>query len=74
MCDSPQSADYMLDGGSGEIALYQAPGYLSYVPPEFIVHSLDQLKSRVSQLAPGTRLHWDPNKRDASDIPARGRA
>lgn len=69
LCDSPKLPDYMLDGGLGEIALYQAEGYLSYVPSEFVVHSLEELERRVGQLPAGTKLRWDPAKRDASGKP-----
>ena len=69
LCDSPQLSDYMLDGGLGEIALYQAEGYLSYVPSEFVVRSLEELERRVGQLPSCTKLHWDPDKRDASGKP-----
>lgn len=69
LCDSPQAADYTLDDSLGQIALYQADGFLSYVPPKFAVQSLEELERRVGQLPPGTRLHWDPYKRDASNKP-----
>jgi hypothetical protein len=69
LCDSRQAADYTLDGGPGTIALYQADGYPSYVPPEFEVQSLEELERRVGQLPPGTKLHWNPLKRDPSGTP-----
>lgn len=69
LCDSPQSSDYTLDDSPGAIALYQAPGALSYVPPKFEVHSLEELERRVGQLPAGCRLHWQPCKRDPSGKP-----
>jgi len=69
LCASPQSVDYTLDGGTREIALYRADGYLSYVPPQFEVQSLEELERRVGQLPPGAKLHWDSYKRDLSGKP-----
>jgi hypothetical protein len=69
LCDSPQAVEYTLDGGPGQIALYQADGYLSFVPPEFVVQSLEELERRVGQLPAGSRLHWQPCKRDPSGKP-----
>jgi hypothetical protein len=59
-----QAIDYMLDDALGKIALYPAPGYRSYLPSKYMVPSLEELEGRVSQLPPGTRLHWTPYKRD----------
>jgi len=65
-----QAMEYVLDGdGIREIALYPAPGYRSYVEPKCVVHSLEELKRRVGQLPPGTKLHWVPYKRDPSGKP-----
>jgi len=69
LCDSPQAVNCTLDGGPGEIALYQADGYLSYVPPKFVVQSLEELERRVRQIPPGAKLHWQPCKRDSSGKP-----
>ena len=65
-----QAVDYRLDGdGLREIALYSGPYYRSYVAPKYVVSSLEELERRVGQLSPGTKLHWDPYKRDASGKP-----
>ena len=69
ICDSPQAVEYTLDGGPRQIALYQADGYLSFVPPEFVVQSLEELERRVGHLPAGSRLHWQPCKRDPSGKP-----
>lgn len=70
LCASPQADEYLLDGGPGTIALYQADGYyLSYVPPHFEVQSLEELERRVGQLPPGTKLDWAPYWRDSSGKP-----
>lgn len=69
LCDSPQAVNYTLDGGPGEIALYQADGYLSYIPPKFVMQSLEELERRVVQLPLGAKLHWQPCERDSSGKP-----
>lgn len=69
LCDSPPAVNYTLDGGPGEIALYQADGALSYIPPKFMVQSLDELERRVSQLPLGAKLYWRPCKRDSFGKP-----
>ncbi len=69
LCDSPQAVNYTLDGGPGEIALYEADGYLSYIPPKFVVRSLDELERRVGQLPLGAKLRWQSCKRDSSGRP-----
>jgi hypothetical protein len=62
--------DYVLDGdGVRWIALYPAPAYRSYVEPKYVVQSLEELERRVGQLPPGTKLNWNPYKRDSSGKP-----
>jgi hypothetical protein len=61
--------DYMLDDALGKIAIYPGLAYRSLVDPKDIVPSLEDLERRVSQLPPGTRLHWTPYKRDPSGKP-----
>src|SRR5437879_1952519 len=64
-----QAVDYTLDDYLGHIALYPGLGCRSYVAPDYRVPSLQELERRVGQLPPGTKLHWDPYKRDPSDRP-----
>lgn len=64
-----QSIEYVLDDSSGAIALYRAPGYLSYVPSSYEIRSLKELERRVGRLPAGTKLHWDPRSRDPSGKP-----
>jgi hypothetical protein len=64
-----QATDYMLDNAMGEIALYPGEAYRSFVDSKYIVPSLEELEQRVSQLPRGTRLHWEPYKRDPSGKP-----
>jgi hypothetical protein len=61
--------DYMLDDTIGGIALYPGDGYRSFVDLKYRVPSLKDLERRVSQLPPGTRLHWEPYKREPSGKP-----
>jgi hypothetical protein len=61
--------NYMLDDGIGGIALYPGDGYRSFVDLKYRVPSLEDLERRVSQLPPGTRLHWEPYKREPSGKP-----
>ena len=64
-----QATDYTLDNPMGEIALYPGDAYRSFVDSKYIVASLEDLEQRVSQLPPGTRLHWEPYKRDPAGKP-----
>jgi len=64
-----QATDYTLDNAMGEIALYPGDAYWSFVDSKYIVPSLEDLERRVGQLRPGTRLHWEPYKRDPSGKP-----
>jgi hypothetical protein len=64
-----QATEYTLDNAMGEIALYPGDTYRSFVDSKYIVPSLEDLERRVSQLLPGTRLHWEPYKRDPSGKP-----
>ena len=64
-----QAVDYMLDDSLGHIALYPGFAYRSYVAHDYMVPSLEELERRVGQLPPGTKLHWDPYKRDPSSKP-----
>ena len=59
----------MLDDSVSGIALYPGGGYRSYVAPEYVVRSLEELERRVGQLPPGIKLHWTPRRRDASGRP-----
>jgi hypothetical protein len=64
--ESPPAAqksqsDYRLDDGIGGVALYPGAGYRSYVEAKFLVSSLRDLESRVSQLPRGSTLHWLPH-------------
>jgi hypothetical protein len=57
--------DYRLDEGIGGaalhgLALYPGAGYRSFVEAKFIVSSLADLESRITQLPRGTTLHWSP--------------
>lgn len=59
--------DYMLDDGIGGVALhgvalYLGAGYRSFVEAKFLVSSLSDLESRISQLPRGTTLHWLPHE------------
>ena len=56
--------DYTVDDGIGGLALYPGEGYRSFVEAKFLVSSLPDLESRVSQLPRGTKLHWLPHKWD----------
>lgn len=53
--------DYMLDDGIGGLALYPGAGYRSFVEAKFLVSSLQDLESRISQVPRGTTLHWLPH-------------
>jgi hypothetical protein len=64
-----QATDYTLDNAMGEIALYPGDAYRSFVESKYIVPSLEDLERRVNQLLQGTRLHWEPYKRDPSGKP-----
>lgn len=64
-----QAVDYILDDSLGHIALYPGLGCRSYVAPNYEVPSLEKLQRRVGQLPPGTKLHWNPYKRDSSGRP-----
>jgi len=55
-------ADYTLDDGIGAVALYPGLGYRSFVPAKFLVSSLHDLESQISQLPRGTTLHWLPHE------------
>ncbi|HKN70645.1 MAG TPA: hypothetical protein VJX30_06430 [Terriglobales bacterium] len=61
--------DYTLDDGIGAVALYPGEGYRSYVQAKFLVSSLHDLESRISQLPRGTTLHWLPHKLGTSGNP-----
>jgi hypothetical protein len=61
--------DYTLDDGIGVVALYPGEGYRSYVQAKFLVSSLHDLESRISQLPRGTTLHWLPHKLGTSGNP-----
>jgi hypothetical protein len=61
--------DYRLDDGIGAVALYPGEGYRSFVPAKFLVSSMHELESQISQLPRGTTLHWLPHKLDASGNP-----
>lgn len=52
--------DYTLDNGIGGVALYPGAAYRSFIEPKFLVSSLPDLESRISQLPRGTTLHWLP--------------
>jgi hypothetical protein len=56
--------DYRLDDGIGGVALYPGAGYRSFVEANFLVSSLHDLESHVSQLPRGTKLHWSPHAWD----------
>jgi len=56
--------DYTLDDGIGGVALYPGAGYRSFVEAKFLVSSLHDLESHVSQLPRGTTLHWLPHAWD----------
>ena len=62
--------DYRLDDGIGGLALYPGVGYRSFVEAKFLVSSLQDLESRVSQLPRGTTLHWLPHNWGAVGNPA----
>jgi hypothetical protein len=64
-----QAGDYMLDDSVGSIALYSGLLYRSYVAPEYVVQSLEDLERRAGQLPPGTKLVWNPCRRNASGKP-----
>ena len=53
--------DYRLDDGIGGVALYPGAGYRSFVEAKFLVSSLEDLESRISQVPRGTTLHWLPH-------------
>src|SRR5271165_6781849 len=61
--------DYTLDDGIGAVALYPGVGYRSFVPAKFLVSSLHDLESQISQLPRGTTLHWLPHRWDGSGNP-----
>src|SRR5579863_4336835 len=53
--------DYRLDDGIGGVALYPGAGYRSFVEAKFLVSSLQDLESRISQVPRGATLHWLPH-------------
>jgi hypothetical protein len=53
--------DYRLDDGIGGVALYPGAGYRSSVEAKFLVLTLQDLESRISQVPRGTTLHWLPH-------------
>ena len=53
--------DYTLDDGIGGVALYPGTGYRSFVEAKFLVSSLNDVESRISQLPRGATLHWLPH-------------
>ena len=57
--------DYTLDDGIGGVALYPGTGYRSFVEAEFLVSSLNDVESRMSQLPRGATLHWLPHHSDS---------
>src|SRR5712664_4105979 len=61
--------DYTLDDGIGAVALSPAVGYRSFIPTKFLVSSLHDLESQISQLPHGTTLHWLPHEGDTSGNP-----
>jgi hypothetical protein len=61
--------DYTLDDAIGAVALYPGAGYRSYVQAEFLVSSLHDLESRISQLPRGATLHWLPHHSDSLGNP-----
>jgi hypothetical protein len=61
--------DYTLDDGIGGVALYPGAGYRSFVEAKFLVSSLHDLESHVSQLPRGTTLHWLPHEMGTSGNP-----
>jgi hypothetical protein len=61
--------DYTLDDGIGAVALYPGEGYRSYVQAKFLVSSLHDLESRISQLPLGATLHWLPHHSDSLGNP-----
>jgi hypothetical protein len=65
--------DYRLDEGIGGAALhglglYPGAGYRSFVEAKFMVSSLADLESRITQLPRGTTLHWLPHAWEREDI------
>lgn len=67
----PGAVEYRLESfeSPGQFALYPGEGYRSYVAPNYVVQSLEELERRIGQLPPETKLHWDPLKRDPSGKP-----
>jgi hypothetical protein len=63
------ATEYTLDDSSSGVALYLGAAYRSFVDLKYKVPSLEDLERRVSQLPPGTRLHWEPYKREPSGKP-----
>lgn len=54
-------SEYRLDKGIGGVALYPGAEYRSFVEAKFLVSSLQDLESRISQVPRGTTLHWLPH-------------
>jgi hypothetical protein len=61
--------DYRLDDGIGALALYPGTGYRSFVEAKFLVSSLNDVESRISQLPRGATLHWLPRRMDSYGNP-----
>jgi len=61
--------DYRLDDGIGALALYPGTGYRSFVEAKFLVSSLNDVESRISELPRGATLHWLPHRMDNDGNP-----
>ena len=61
--------EYRLDDGIGAVAFYPGADYRSFVEARFMVSSLDELESQISQLQRGAALHWLPHRWDNSGNP-----